>query len=146
MKSFREPAREIPVVRDVEAIVVGGGPAGLAAAMQNQPFDWLLSIANLDLIPDALLALPTRGAVNFHDGPLPRYAGLNAPVWALINGEVEYGISWHMIAGGVDEGALVAQQDAEPVAWSRPTDGWQAGEQITDGYGVPLPPDLPPVS
>jgi hypothetical protein len=41
-------------------------------------------------------------------------------------------------------GALVAQQDAEPVTWSRPTDGWQAGEQITDGHGVPLPPDLPP--
>jgi hypothetical protein len=41
-------------------------------------------------------------------------------------------------------GALVAQQDAEPVAWSRPTDGWQAGEQITDGHGVPLPADLPP--
>ena len=91
-------------------IAVYDTQAGLAAAMQNQPFDWLLSIANLDLIPDALLALPTRGAVNFHDGPLPRYAGLNAPVWALINGEVEYGISWHMIAGGVDEGALVAQQ------------------------------------
>jgi len=56
------------------------------------------------------LTFAKRGAVNFHDGPLPRYAGLNAPVWALINGEVEYGISWHMISGGVDEGALVAQQ------------------------------------
>lgn len=82
----------------------------LQTVLANHSFDWLLSIANLDLIPDAVLGLPARGAVNFHDGPLPRYAGLNAPVWALINGEVEYGISWHMISGGVDEGALVAQQ------------------------------------
>ena len=39
-------------------------------------YDWLLSIANLSIIPDDVLALATRGAVNFHDGPLPRHAGL----------------------------------------------------------------------
>jgi hypothetical protein len=33
MKTYREPAREIPVVRDVDVVVVGGGPAGLAAAI-----------------------------------------------------------------------------------------------------------------
>lgn len=83
--------------------------ADLATELNGVEFDWLLSIANLDMIPDSVLALPKRGAVNFHDGPLPRYAGLNAPVWALLAGEAEYGISWHMIAGGVDEGGLLAQ-------------------------------------
>jgi hypothetical protein len=33
VKTYREPAREIPIVRDVDVIVVGGGPAGLAAAI-----------------------------------------------------------------------------------------------------------------
>ncbi|MFA8441783.1 MupA/Atu3671 family FMN-dependent luciferase-like monooxygenase [Yoonia sp.] len=83
--------------------------ADLAHELSGIAHDWLLSIANLDMIPDTVLALPTRGAVNFHDGPLPRYAGLNAPVWALLAGEAEYGISWHLIAGGVDEGGLLAQ-------------------------------------
>ncbi len=55
-----------------------------AQQLAGQPFDWLLSVANLDIIPDDLLALPTRGAVNFHDGALPRHAGVNAPVRALI--------------------------------------------------------------
>ncbi len=91
------------------ALPVVSADADLAAALADTPCDWLLSIANLDMIPDAVLALPARGTVNFHDGPLPRYAGLNAPVWALLNGEAEYGISWHMIAGGVDEGGLLAQ-------------------------------------
>ena len=36
---------------------------------------------------DEVLRLPRRMAINFHDGPLPRYAGLNTPVWALLNGE-----------------------------------------------------------
>ena len=76
----------------------------------DQPFDWLLSIANLRMIPDDVLARATKGAVNFHDGPLPRYAGLNTPNWALINGETQHGITWHMIEGGVDEGDILAQR------------------------------------
>ncbi|MCB1389359.1 MAG: LLM class flavin-dependent oxidoreductase [Rhodobacteraceae bacterium] len=72
-------------------------------------FDWLLSIANLSVLPDALLARAAKGAVNFHDGPLPRYAGLNAPVWALLAGEARHGITWHLIEGGVDEGDIVEQ-------------------------------------
>ncbi len=72
--------------------------------------DWLLSIANTDVIPEDVLAKATKGAVNFHDAPLPRYAGLNAPVWALMNGEDTHGITWHVIDGGIDEGRIVAQR------------------------------------
>ena len=35
MPTYTEPARDIPVVRDVDVIVVGGGPAGLAAAIAS---------------------------------------------------------------------------------------------------------------
>lgn len=79
------------------------------AARLGDGFDWLLSIANLSIIPEDVLALPTRGAVNFHDGPLPRHAGLNAPVWALIEGETRHGVTWHLIEGGVDEGDILVQ-------------------------------------
>jgi FAD-dependent oxidoreductase family protein len=33
MRTYREPAREIEVARDIDVVVVGGGPAGLAAAI-----------------------------------------------------------------------------------------------------------------
>ncbi|MFV0245149.1 MAG: MupA/Atu3671 family FMN-dependent luciferase-like monooxygenase [Qingshengfaniella sp.] len=79
----------------------------LAASIQDLRFDWLFSIANLHVIPQPVLARARCGAINFHDGPLPRYAGLNAPVWALINGEQIHGITWHMIEGGIDEGDIV---------------------------------------
>ena len=72
--------------------------------------DWLFSIANLAIVPDAVLAKATRGAINFHDGPLPRYAGLNAPVWALINRETRHGVTWHLIKNGIDEGDIVEQR------------------------------------
>lgn len=72
--------------------------------------DWFLSIANTDVIEDTVLAKAAKGAVNFHDGPLPAYAGLNAPVWALLAGEARHGITWHVIEGGIDEGRIVAQR------------------------------------
>ncbi|WP_323781262.1 MupA/Atu3671 family FMN-dependent luciferase-like monooxygenase [Thalassovita sp.] len=82
----------------------------LGARLGGTAVDWLLSIANLDIIPDDVLTLPTKGAVNFHDGPLPAYAGLNAPVWALAAGETQHGITWHMIEGGIDEGDILVQR------------------------------------
>ncbi len=33
MKAYQQPARQIPITRDMDVIVVGGGPAGLAAAI-----------------------------------------------------------------------------------------------------------------
>ena len=35
MKTHQEPAREIPVAREADVVVVGGGPAGLAAAVAS---------------------------------------------------------------------------------------------------------------
>ena len=82
----------------------------LAIRLGQTKVDWLFSIANLSLIPEDVLALASRGAINFHDGPLPAYAGLNAPVWALLNGEREHGITWHMITEEVDAGEIVMRQ------------------------------------
>mgnify|MGYP006285610383 FL=1 len=35
MRTYQEPSRDLPVVRDVDVLVVGGGPAGLAAAIAS---------------------------------------------------------------------------------------------------------------
>ncbi|WP_300532946.1 formyltransferase family protein, partial [uncultured Mameliella sp.] len=91
-------------------------PGADLAARLGGGFDWLLSIANLSIIPADVLALPARGAVNFHDGPLPRHAGLNAPVWALIEGETRHGVTWHLIEGGVDQGDVLVQAEFDVTA------------------------------
>lgn len=93
--------------RGVRVIEASGGWG--AALREAPPFDVLFSITHLSIIPDEILGLPHRMAVNFHDGPLPRYAGLNAPVWALLNQEREYGITWHVMTPGVDEGPILEQ-------------------------------------
>ena len=87
--------------------------ADLAGRLEGINFDWLLSIGNLNIIPEAVISQAAAGAVNFHDGPLPRYAGLNAPVWAILNGETSHGVTWHMLEGGIDEGDILEQATFE---------------------------------
>jgi natural product biosynthesis luciferase-like monooxygenase protein len=86
-----------------------------AAALTASPFDFLFSITYLEIIPDVVTRAPARLAINFHDGPLPAYAGLNAPMWALMNGETDYAITWHALGDGIDTGDILLQQ---PVAIS----------------------------
>ncbi|UJR87060.1 MupA/Atu3671 family FMN-dependent luciferase-like monooxygenase [Sandaracinus amylolyticus] len=85
----------------------------LASRLESIEVDWILSAANLRIVPDDVLAKAKHGAINFHDGPLPRYAGLHATSWALIAGERTHGVTWHLIEGGVDEGRICAQREIE---------------------------------
>ncbi len=86
---------------------------GLAARLADLAVDWVLSIANLSLVPQPVLARARMGGVNFHDGPLPGYAGLNAPVWAILNGETGHAVTWHLMTQDIDEGeVLVARSIA----------------------------------
>ena len=80
--------------KELGAPVIAPGK-GLAQRLDGIAFDYLFSVANLSIISDDVLALPKVMAVNFHDGPLPRYAGLHATNWALLHGETAHGITWH---------------------------------------------------
>ena len=80
---------------------VAPGP-GLAERLAGISFDWLLSIANLDIIPDAVLALPKRGAAAAIGGayalfliPISAFVGTSAVWWLLIPGLIAiYGLWW----------------------------------------------------
>ena len=81
----------------------------LLSAIDGRSVDYLFSIANLSLVPAPILALPRLGAINFHDGPLPRYAGLHATTWAILNRETSHGVTWHEMKETVDAGAILKQ-------------------------------------
>jgi len=74
------------------------------------PFDYLMSIVNLSILPPALLALPRQGAINFHDSLLPTYAGVHATSWALMHGEKTHGVTWHEMTGRVDAGRILKRR------------------------------------
>jgi len=75
----------------------------------RHPFDYLFSIVNTAILPKQVLALPRRGAINFHDAPLPRYAGSHATSWAILQGESAHGVTWHAMTEHVDAGDIFKQ-------------------------------------
>ncbi len=83
---------------DVEALVSGA------------PFDLLLSVHNLRILPPALLSSARWMAINYHDAPLPRYAGLHATTWAIEQGEHRHGIAWHRMTPELDAGELLVER------------------------------------
>ncbi len=93
-----------------QSIEVLDATGDFAAALRDTTFDCLFSITWLSIISDEVLAMPSRYAINFHDGPLPSYAGLYTPAWAIKNGEEKYGVTWHAMVSGVDRGEIFEQE------------------------------------
>jgi methionyl-tRNA formyltransferase len=71
------------------------------------PYDYLFSIVNSRLLKPELFRTARGLAINYHDGPLPWYAGSNATASALHNGEREHGVAWRVIEERADSGDIL---------------------------------------
>ena len=82
----------------------------LAPALAGLDIDYLFSVANMQVVRPDVLAVPRRGAINFHDALLPRYAGAHATSWAILGGETQHGVTWHEMIERVDAGRILKQR------------------------------------
>ena len=78
----------------------------LAKWMRSEGVDLLINVHSLHVIHGDVVAAPRIGSFNLHPGPLPGYAGLNAPSWAIFNGEQRHAVTLHWMAAGIDTGAI----------------------------------------
>lgn len=79
---------------------------GFADWIADHRVDLLLNVHSLRIASAAVLAAPRVGSFNLHPGPLPRYAGLNAPSWAIYEGQSRHAVTLHWMAAEVDEGPI----------------------------------------
>ena len=84
--------------------------AGLARWIGEREVDLLLNVHSLFVVHEDVVAAPRLGSFNLHPGPLPQYAGLNAPSWALYHGEERHGVTVHWMEPGIDTGAIAYEQ------------------------------------
>ncbi|MDB5317011.1 MAG: ATP-dependent AMP-binding enzyme family protein [Rhodospirillales bacterium] len=107
------------VVTSDDGIAQWAEKAGLTALPKDQALaerlggvvaDYLFSVGNLAMLPGSVISVPRVAAINFHDAPLPSYAGLNAAAWAVYEGEERHGVSWHEMTAVPDGGRLVASE------------------------------------
>jgi methionyl-tRNA formyltransferase len=79
---------------------------GFSRLVQEEKVDLLLNIHALHVLPRDLVEAPQIGSFNLHPGPLPQYAGLNAPSWAIYHGECRHGVTLHWMDGDIDTGPI----------------------------------------
>ena len=96
--------------------------------------DLLVNVHSLRIAHEDVVAAPRIGSFNLHPGPLPRYAGLNAPSWAIYEGETRHAVTLHRMSGDVDAGAIAYE------AWFDigPTDTGLRVATTCVRLGVPL--------
>jgi methionyl-tRNA formyltransferase len=71
--------------------------------------DIIVSMRFSLIFPRHVIEAVPMGILNVHPGPLPRYRGLFAPFWQVMQGEPELAASLHLVDTGIDTGPLVAQ-------------------------------------
>ncbi|QYN34499.1 hypothetical protein K1T35_39870 [Pseudonocardia sp. DSM 110487] len=79
---------------------------GFADELARAQVDVLLNVHSLHLIAHDVLAAPRFGCFNLHPGPLPEYAGMNVPSWAIYRGERTHGVTLHWMSPAIDAGAI----------------------------------------
>jgi methionyl-tRNA formyltransferase len=72
--------------------------------------DFLFSFYFRKMIPESVLALPKRGALNMHGSVLPAFRGRSPVNWAILKGATETGASLHYMTAKPDAGDLVDQE------------------------------------
>ena len=78
--------------------------------------DLLINVHSLRIADGAVVEAPRLGSFNVHPGPLPRYAGLNSPSWAIAEGEERHAVTVHRMTATVDTGAIAYESwfDIDP--------------------------------
>lgn len=61
------------------------------------------------ILKKPLLALPNVGCINTHSSLLPRHRGPNPFYAAIVSGDRESGVTFHIIDEGIDTGPILAQ-------------------------------------
>ena len=104
------PTKEIALSKDIEVFQ----PATLkeqAVIDKLKAFaaDLFVVIAYGLFLPEKTLALPKHFCVNVHASLLPKYRGAAPINWAIINGEVETGVTLMKMNATMDGGEIIAQ-------------------------------------
>ena len=102
---------EFARVRDIPVVTAETtDPAQLLEWVRLNDPAFIFSFYYRRMLPPALLALASRGALNMHGSLLPKFRG-RAPInWAVLQGETQTGATLHYMVEKPDAGAIVAQR------------------------------------
>ena len=116
IKAIFSPLKEANIWAEENRILCFNSFKDIETFLTQNKIDYLFSIVNSHIISEKTLNNVKKMAVNYHDGPLPRYGGANATSFAILNNEKKHGITWHVINKLIDGGDILIQStfDIDP--------------------------------
>lgn len=75
--------------------------------------DLAVVVAYGRILPDEFLRAPRRGCINVHFSLLPLYRGAAPANWAIVNGEIETGVTTMFIEPTLDTGPILLQRKTD---------------------------------
>lgn len=78
--------------------------------LKNLNPDLICVVAYGKIIPEEILNIPKFGSINVHGSLLPKYRGAAPIQWAVINGEIETGITTMYMDKGMDTGDMILKE------------------------------------
>lgn len=75
--------------------------------------DLICVVAYGKIIPNEILEIPLKGAINVHGSLLPKYRGAAPIQWAVLNGDKKTGITTMYISEKMDEGDIILKEETE---------------------------------
>lgn len=92
-----------------QPLLATASAAEIADAVTRFRPDLGISMYYAKIIDSALTELPTLGSFNFHPSMLPRHRGCFSAPWAILEGDVETGVTCHKMVAAVDRGPILCQ-------------------------------------
>ncbi len=81
--------------------------AAVQEELRGYHADVIVVVAYGKILPSAILTMPQYGCINVHASLLPRYRGAAPIQWAVLNGEVESGVTTMHMDVGLDTGDML---------------------------------------
>ena len=84
--------------------------AGVQEAYLEHRPDLVILAFVTDIIPEALLDIPSIGTICYHPSLLPRHRGASGINWAVIQGDTRTGLTILWVDKGIDTGPILLQK------------------------------------
>ena len=78
--------------------------------IKKESIDIIISVAAPIIFNKKLLSSPNKFCINYHTALLPKYRGRMPLFWALLNDEIETGVTIHIMDEKIDNGYILGQK------------------------------------
>ena len=75
--------------------------------------DLICVVAYGKILPQEILDIPKDGCVNVHGSLLPQYRGAAPIQWAILNGDIETGVTTMFMNAGMDTGDMILKKEVQ---------------------------------